>query len=62
MNAKELGAHDVTAGITKRELFAAMAMQGLMGKVENVNDVKALGFVALAAADSLLAELSEEQN
>jgi hypothetical protein len=49
-------------GLSKRELFAAMAMQGFIssGQVRSKEDVEGLGFMALRAADSLLAELAKE--
>lgn len=46
-------------GLTKRELFAAMAMQGLLANAER--DAEAEGFArdAVRSADALLAELAK---
>lgn len=47
-------------GLTKRELFAAMAMQGFLANPttpDRVNDIKELARDAAFAADALLAEL-----
>ena len=75
MDAKTLGQQPVNAGefdyigsnraaangITKRELFAAMAMQGLLAS--SVDGLwPAFAESAVRAADALLAELSREQN
>lgn len=48
-------------GLTKRELFAAMAMQGIMGSPEGGDtstDVAA--FYSVKCADALIAALNEE--
>lgn len=47
-------------GLTKRELFAAMAMQGLLANSER--DAEAEGFArdAVRSADALLAELAKD--
>lgn len=44
-------------GLTKRELFAAMAMQGLMKYPGNPDYV---AHMAIQAADALIAELNKE--
>jgi len=51
-----------TAGLTKREHFAAMAMMGVMS-ADMYCDVKAkeCAKIAVANADALLAELEKEQ-
>lgn len=51
----------VDAGLTKRELFAAMAMQGLLASWGNhdVTDSGDLASDAVRAADALIAELSK---
>ncbi len=46
-------------GLTKRELFAAMAMQGLMGLPVQMSHAVA-SHVAVEAADALLAELAKK--
>ena len=48
-------------GLTKRELFAAMAMQGAC--VEGYNDeatAEMIAILSVAAADALIAELNKE--
>ena len=53
------GEHGVRfGGLTKRELFAAMAMQGMVGRTDLLNHERAA--YAVDAADCLLAELIEE--
>lgn len=54
--------HEVKQGLTKRELFAAMAMQGLMS---NLKDIREDGFedvdielFAVMRADALIGELN----
>ena len=46
-------------GLTKRELFAAMAMQGLLAKGGG-GDPEAFAMWAVRDADALLAELAKE--
>ena len=46
-------------GLTKRELFAAMAMQGLMGLPVEMSHVAAARS-AVEQADALLAELAKK--
>ena len=50
-----------SGGLTKREMFAAMAMQGLCAGVEygRVIDEDAIASDAVACADALLAKLTE---
>lgn len=62
-------ARDIGDGLTKREYFAAMAMQGLCVPAipghHNTNlapEAKAKATSAVALADALLAELSKEGN
>lgn len=77
MDAKKLGQQPVTAhiaqlpasyevqqhsGLTKRELFAAMAMQGLCVDTGTAGmKLDALAAQSVELADSLLAELAKEQ-
>lgn len=77
MDAKELGQQPVTAhvaqlpksyevqqhtGLTKRELFAAMAMQGLCADTGTAGmKLETLTEQAVELADYLLAELAKEQ-
>jgi hypothetical protein len=51
--------HVEEKGLTKREYFAAMAMQGIIGKI-NVHEYKDMAEYAVNAADALLAKLSNE--
>ena len=48
-----------SAGLTKRELFAAMAMQGLVGNTTISGSAKAYARDAIAIADALLAALED---
>lgn len=48
-------------GLTKRELFAAMAMQGFLADPSYRESLKMLAFDAVVAADALLHELSRSQ-
>lgn len=53
-----------SAGLTKREFFAAMAMQGMLssGKWSFLEDNRySVEHEALKAADALIAELSKEK-
>jgi hypothetical protein len=52
--------HVEEKGLTKREYFAAMAMQGIIGKI-NVHEYKDMAEYAVNAADALLAKLSNEE-
>ena len=45
--------------ITKRELFAAMAMQGILSDSEYNEPVERLASSSVRAADALIAELSK---
>ena len=52
-------------GLTKRELFAAMAMQGIAASYPQwvqPQDAARLAECAVASADALLAELAKEQS
>ena len=58
----------VQDGLTKREHFAAMAMQGLLsiydsevGTVPNDSNSEYMARVAVKAADHLIAELNKEE-
>jgi hypothetical protein len=49
-------------GLTKRELFAAMAMQGILSAEDGVSFPSAeLASLSIDCADALLAELSKPQ-
>lgn len=70
MNAKELGAQSANYrweegesrnfGLTKRELFAAMAMQGTLSNDAERFDV-CIARDSVRMADFLLAELAKDQ-
>lgn len=47
--------------LTKRELFAAMAMQGYYGNPNSNGVITDVSFDAVRAADALIAELNKEQ-
>lgn len=54
------------AGLTKREYFAAMAMQGLVAALSGIRtggsyDTGELGIIAVEHADALLAALDSPQ-
>ena len=76
MDAKKLGQQPINAigpdgtfgfgnaGLTKRELFAAMAMQGIWANSDEAMakawSIKDIARNAVEAADALLAELAKE--
>jgi hypothetical protein len=54
-------ASDCTTGLTKRELFAAMAMEGLMAEgVDHDAAIDIMAIRSVQAADALLAELAKK--
>ena len=60
-NKLQLGEYSTMghAGLTKRELFAAMAMQGLLSTETRFQEVDTMAEAAVGAADALLAELAK---
>lgn len=51
-----------TTGLTKRELFSAMAMQGLImacDKFDSIKDEKTCAKIAVSQADALIKELNK---
>jgi len=62
--ANFIAGDEVTYGLNKRELFAAMAMQGLCAGSSALADCestsKAMARMAVADADALLAELAKK--
>ena len=46
-------------GITKRELFAAMAMRGVLSDPEGLISIEESAHMAVTCADALLAELAK---
>jgi len=69
MDAKTLGNQGAYAsnvgpgqfGLTKRELFAAMAMQGFVTGVDGPEYPRTCAQTAVQFADALLAELAKDQ-
>ena len=64
---KEYGEVAIQKGLTKRELFAAMAMQGLLSDndyspytLRNGDYINTLGEQCVKYADALIAELNKE--
>lgn len=49
-----------TYGLTKREHFAAMAMQGVLSSLEAVEKAEKIALAAVLMADALIAELNKE--
>ena len=47
-------------GLTKRELFAAMAMQGLLADPYSTQEFSCMASMSVQVADALIAELSKE--
>ncbi len=69
-NERAFPIHKITAGgspylvefgLTKRELFAAMALQGLCACSDVVGEDKDIARDAVEFADALLAELAKEK-
>jgi hypothetical protein len=56
---KEYGEVAIQKGLTKRELFAAMAMQGYCGNAEFIINPTATAITAVQTADALIAELNK---
>ncbi len=57
------GAPEDYPGLTKRELFAAMAMQGFAADPDMAHvEPRAIAIGAVSWADALLAELAKEQS
>lgn len=53
--------NELYPGLTKRELFAAMAMQGLCSQESKCYFDGAIAAYAVEYADALIAELNKEQ-
>ena len=50
------------SGLTKREIFAAMAMQGIIsGDINKSSSIEGVSKVSCAFADALIAELNKGQ-
>jgi hypothetical protein len=57
-----MGKISASAGLTKREIFAAMAMQGLLAYPNCNQSVGVLAFVAVQAADALIEALDDDKD
>lgn len=53
-------AHRMQSGLTKREYFAAMALQGLLGAQSISINIKDIASDALLMADALIDELNKK--
>ena len=53
---------DIIYGLTKREYFAAMAMQGLLASGDNFNSIRELVVDSVKRADKLIKELNEDNS
>jgi hypothetical protein len=53
--------NEVRYGLSKREYFAAMAMQGMVSKTNDYNYARAIAEVAVKYADELINELNKSQ-
>ena len=51
--------HVIYQGLTKREYFAAMAMQGILSGAQYLDNYELFAKHAVAAADALIAELNK---
>ena len=49
------------SGLTKRELFAAMMMQGILADANDCSSDTVIAVAAVKIADALIAELSKAQ-
>ena len=58
VETREMQGESISFGLTKREMFAAMAMQGLCS-VPGLFDVRTMARDAVRCADALLAELAK---
>jgi hypothetical protein len=54
------GSKTIASGLTKREYFAAMAMQGAAADESATPETKRLAIWAVQMADALIAELNKE--
>jgi hypothetical protein len=53
---------DIEHGLTKREYFAGMALQGLLSNPERVGSIKEATKAAIWFADALIAELEKDND
>ena len=54
--------NDYLQGLTKREHFAGLAVQGLIAQSYGPRTVKEIAFESLAMADALLKELEQDND
>lgn len=54
-----IDAPEKSLGLTKRELFAAMAMQGVMSSPKRILNAKNISQYSVCLADALIAELQK---
>ncbi|HEX6427969.1 MAG TPA: hypothetical protein VF008_09800 [Niastella sp.] len=53
--------YEIYTGLSKRELIAAMAMQGILSNDISTTPIRTIAGDAVAIADALLLELSKPQ-
>ncbi len=56
----EIATGQYNSGLTKRELFAAMALQGLLADPYSTQEFADMASMSVQVADALIAELSKE--
>ena len=62
VETREMQGESISFGLTKREYFAAMAMQGFCSNIEIGNmESKSIAEFAVDQADALLAELAKTE-
>ena len=62
VETRAMQGESINLGLTKRELFAAMAMQGIMAglPIEAVHSARTSAFLAVEHADALILALSRK--
>ena len=58
-DAEHVYGNTYSVGLTKREYFAAAALQGLMADYYNAEGMRSIAEIAVEVADALLAELNK---
>jgi hypothetical protein len=56
----EIATGQYNSGLTKREFFAAMALQGLLADPYSTQEFADMASMSVQVADALIAELSKE--
>jgi hypothetical protein len=59
VDVNNLKDHVIYKGLTKREYFAAMAMQGMLSGSQFIDNGERFAKLAVQAADALIAELNK---